>query len=341
MPAEGTLIIRELEGEKREIKLQERNRPFRPWSNPTNQNVVTTLYPGNPRKTVQILGPFDDRVTFEGKIRDWWNEAGFADKLEAQLRSICNDGALLQIETMGWRRQAVMVRFEPANEYTGYFEYEIEFEVLGIEEAPPQFSGTIDTPTDLSQDVDVALVDVEGSRDLLPLSIPDLSVVPLDVNLAQLRQVVDEFVGEIVESNAAAQAIETARRVNETAVRTLSLIQDAQVQTRAARATLSELTPELLTQLPDAQGIFDTSIFRVNVVTGLRTLGLELRRSEDFFREAAESEVLTTIFGRAGRTLSELSLQFYGTPFDWPRIARANAIRDNFIETAIELIIPV
>lgn len=340
MPAEGTLIIHEIEGEERLVRLEDRNRPFRPWSNPTNQNVVTTQYPGNPRKTVQILGPFDDRVVFNGKIRDWWNHEGFADDLEALLRSICNDGMLLEVEILGWRRQCIMTRFEPDNQYTGFFEYEMEFEVLGIEEAPPAFSGEIDTPSELAADTDTSLVVVEDLRTELPLSIPELSMAPFDTDMAQLRQLVDEYVGEIGESNAAAQAIDTARRVNETATRTLSLVQDAQTQTRLARSRLSELTPDLLSQLPDAQGLLDTSGFRVGIITGLRTTGLQLRRSEDFFREAADSTVLTTVNGRAGRSLAELALRYYGTVHDWPRIARANGLRDNYIETAVELIIP-
>lgn len=63
----STIIIEELTGEKRRVKLVGSGLPFRPAPLQVKQTVVTTWYNGSPEASQQVLGPQDPPSTWEGK----------------------------------------------------------------------------------------------------------------------------------------------------------------------------------------------------------------------------------------------------------------------------------
>lgn len=65
----SSVIIEELTGEKRTIKLVGSGQPFRPATIATMQKVVTSWYPGNPEADQQVLGPQEPPSEWEGEWR--------------------------------------------------------------------------------------------------------------------------------------------------------------------------------------------------------------------------------------------------------------------------------
>jgi hypothetical protein len=64
------LVIRELSGQKRELRLTDRSLPYRPMEIGVGQRVELTWLPGAPRATATVLGPTEDPTTMNG----YWKE---------------------------------------------------------------------------------------------------------------------------------------------------------------------------------------------------------------------------------------------------------------------------
>ncbi len=65
----SSIIVEELAGERRAVRLVGSGQPFRPAAVHVLQQVVTTWYNGNPEASQQVLGPQDPPVDWEGYWR--------------------------------------------------------------------------------------------------------------------------------------------------------------------------------------------------------------------------------------------------------------------------------
>lgn len=336
MATDGALIITELGGDARSIRLEDKHGPFRPLETPVEHDAPTTKYPGNPRRTVQMLGPLDDDVVFRGKWRDRWGGEDYVENAERLLRSMCEDGNELDVEALNWRRRCILRRFAPTIMWRGHSNWELTFRVLESHQAQGATDtfATVATPTDLADGVEDALAGLEGLDS--PLGVLDDTLDDFDAGMARARDQMDDLRDE-VESSA---VVAGAQRILESAQRAHALAGGIHSEAAGMQNTLRGLTPATLSTFQDGLGQMQATSYLAAALVGLGDLRVAAEIARRLFDEQRQERVRSTVFGRIGRTLSELALRFYGTPHDWPRIARANGLSANLISTAAELVIP-
>ncbi len=333
--SDGALIIIELGGDERTIRFEGKHTPFQPLEPAVEHDAPTVKYPGNPRRTVQMLGAIDDDVVFRGKWRDRWGGEDYVENAEKLLRSMCEDGHELDVEALNWQRRCILRRFAPALMWRGHTNWELTFIVLeGQQSTATDLFATLATPADLADGVEGAL---GGLEDLdSPLGVLDDTLDTFDAGLARARDQMDAMRDE-VESSA---LVAGAQRFQESAQRAQALAGGILSEAGGMQATLRELTPATLNVFEDGLAQMQATAFLAAALTGLLDLRVASEEARARFNEQSLERIRTTVFGRIGRTLSELSQRFYGNPHDWPRIARANGLSANLIATGAELVIP-
>lgn len=96
--AATTFTIRELTGDRRHLDLRERALPYRPLTFTGEMRAEFTAYPGNPVRTVQLLGATESDTTAKGYWKDRFVAQGFPGSLLAP--AVLDGEAVVDVRTL-------------------------------------------------------------------------------------------------------------------------------------------------------------------------------------------------------------------------------------------------
>ena len=129
MPGAGPIdvspfIIRELSGDKREVRLTGRALPYRPFHLVGTQRVDATWLPGSSEATLTVLGAAEEPTQINGKWKQKYlsqaekpfqldnEQVATAQSAIELMNSIRLRGQLVEVTWMAETRRGIITRFE-------------------------------------------------------------------------------------------------------------------------------------------------------------------------------------------------------------------------------------
>lgn len=191
------LVIREMTGELREVRLTGRALPFRPFTLEGTQRADVTWLPGSPRATAQMLGPSEEPTTIQGRWCERFVGVGSGEDigegvttgaaastvdpddvpasvdgtsitsvldLVDLLDDVRRQGQLLEVSWGSHVRQGFLARFKQSWVTSVDVEWEAQFTWIGFAESPPPLDTASYAEADLSRAASGTFDDAEAVR---------------------------------------------------------------------------------------------------------------------------------------------------------------------------------
>lgn len=351
MTAAERFVITELTGSQRSISLGGRALPYRGVSWGATMRSKQTWYPGNPRGTLQVLGPQYEPTIIVGcwKARYLVNgksaigQVGFPDlelspwspdALVAAFYSILNAGNALRVEWRAEVREGILKRFVPTyGRPTGVdVEWEMEFEWSGANDAPAPRAA--ESPPDPSGELREELNDADSAADARPQTVvPEVRTELRDLQAQYRRGAGSMF--DNFRLIAASPAVPLGQISS--LIATTELLREEIDHERDAIAGVPRQGITLSDRVSD---LLDVERWR-------RTVSFEqgdlrngcLRRAKQA-KDRAIPGALTVVTVPGDTTLRRLSFTYYGTADEWQRIADVNGFVDSLVPAGTVVVIP-
>ncbi|MEL6347805.1 MAG: hypothetical protein AAFV53_32165 [Myxococcota bacterium] len=131
------VVLRQLEGTGREIRLEETTLPERGVAAEAQLRAQMTWYPGAGTASVQLFGTQEQPIVFRGWLRDAWiGEQNGALALAQQLRDMLLSQGLVELSWgFSFRRRGYITRVRPTFDREADIQYEVEFSPTETDEA--------------------------------------------------------------------------------------------------------------------------------------------------------------------------------------------------------------
>lgn len=364
----GSFFIRELTGDRREIKLSGRALPYPPYTLEGEHDVELTWYAGNPIATAQPLGA-RERDTM---IRGWWKDRFIGDTVDLVTPGLGNEtrqtaevdgqpiqtvrdlaeliddvrrkGQLIEVFWLQTARRGFLQRFTQTWHTARDLEWSIAFRWISqAEEQPLQL---------VARDVDLSDISVSTAARFTELEniAPPAYGAPIDVEFfdginaridrmraatLDMADTVNGYVDRVLEP------IDTARRILGT-LQFLSstaddLILDTNARVDRTRIGIQQL--DLTPDLPFGAVIRAGSANRA-MVRAARALRHDSHRSSLRVARSIDPDLITTVFARAGQDLRDISTDHYGTPDEHVRLRRFNNLRTSELVAGQVVLVP-
>lgn len=342
-------VIEETSGSRRRIELIGRALPYQgvTWGGTMKTKMV--WYPGNPRGTIQVLGPTEEPTTIQGMWKDRFlpgqvNAIGFPDLAEGVLitaenlvvafESIRRSGNRLRVQWSNIVREGVLTSFNPRWIRLQDVEWEAEFTWFSAEIDPPRASPSRpDSGTQLRQGLDAI--------DYASYGRPARVARAVSTRIAAVAAQTRTTIATAFEALRLLQRSGSGEQAKISAVQALSSAADS------LRIGLGD-SVEQLTDTPITDATLSDSVvdllsidgWRRSVAsaqTSLSARGLEVATAE---RTAVLPEALATIVVPGDTSLRAISQTYYGSADDWERIARANSIVGSLVAAGTLIVIP-
>lgn len=366
-----SLIIQELNGQRRKLTLMGRALPYRPIGFPRTQRVNVTWYAGNARATSTVLGAALENTTFQGKWKEKYLATGDASvsgaatqappgkigggrtageqlttlrDLIKMVDSFISAGALLEVRWFSEVRQGHLVKFDPQWDNTNDAAWSMEFEWTGTGEdaaRPPAPTGPSE-PSAVADALAGAIKNATASMNAPPMAPAPDRLRELQDGLAAMNDSVVQLQDGI--GTAARQALAPYDTVRRAASVLSGLVGQASFVVAEATAT----PPEFL--------------FHAATASDPRTLGQGFRAAAALYgdtqarnarrtrREAAlarantlrtaENDLLAVYEAREGDNLRDVSARYYGTPAQWRALLLFNQLESAELATGQLVLVP-
>lgn len=351
MVTSSDFVIKELGGDQRTFILRGRAMPYKPFELDGEQDIEFTKLPGVPVRTATVLGPLEQPTTISGMWKTRFLGAGnlkppfevsglgvfsARDAVKA-MDSLRLLGGELEVTWLDTLRRGFLKRFRQKWETSEDVGFELTFEWTsrGERVAPAVFQDT---------NSGAAFADVKGLFDFLDqIKVPDF---PLADEILNALQTFSNGISNLV--------LDLEDAVQSLTDKVLSPVRAIQ----GIRATLQSLESECGLMLeflaaqpetafsardPAEQGYSErqsAALYREELrawAAELRRVSVEQRTS---LAEQVETELLATYVAREGDDLRNVSSQFYGTPFEWRRLATFNDLSDMRLESGQLVLVP-
>lgn len=364
----GPFEIEELTGDRRRLTLSGRALPYRPYSLEGEQRAEFTWYAGSPVATVQPLGAEEKETTIGG----WWKDRFISPvatapgelppflpdtpavvsgrpianvvELVALVDDIRRKGQLVEVTWLQTVRRGLVVGFRQTWHTLRDVEYEIRFRWSS--QGDERQVANVRRDEDLSDVVDRAAA--EALR-LDTASSPALGV-PVDPDFAaEVNASVTRIKSSATElGDALVAMVDGAVAPVESAQRMLGLVDFVQaeaqrvideVYARPDRQIEATTTLAAVAAIPIARAVAAAAANR-RLARQARRNRHDAARARLRVARAVEPDLLAVFFARADTDLRSVSRDFYGTPDEWPRLRRFNALPGSRLRAGQLVLVP-
>jgi len=351
--AAPSLVIEELNGQRRKITLGGRAKSYSPMSlGSAKMRSKITWYQGNPTATQQVLGPELGSCTLEGKWKDRFlsgaeaeggttailmndspDEVRSAEQAVQLFYDLTSSGSTVRVVWGSEVREGIFVSFDPKYDRQSDVAWEMQFEWNGRgQTAPRKVEATVSSDDLLSW--------INGLDDQLAFA--------QDVARAFNAQLLDT-VGSVRESvSVLFGALRTVEAVGNTQRRTLGAIAQAadsirlelteEIQRLTESSIIGDVDAVSITARPSA--LMATEAFRrktARMAFSVRHTALTLDYQVQLRNRPRE---ITTISVPQDTSLYSISLRYYGTPDFAGYLARVNGLEKAVAIAGTQLRIP-
>ncbi len=356
MTVSSPFVIKELTGDKREIRMTERGGPYRPFQLSGMQRVELEALPGVPERTATVLGPTEQPTTITGYWKSMFlgvdnrgrtssppflvdnrqiSTAREAVKLIDSVRLL---GQLLEVTWLDTLRRGFITRFDQTWHNSEDVEWSLTFEWIsrGEPTAPAVFI------TDTSMGDSFANVDsLFGFLDKI-----QLPALPLaDEILSGLQELTNGIGNLVLDMEDSLQNFTDKILSPVRAIRGLvATLQSLEDETGLMMEFLvSQPASAFSSTDPSEQGYSEKqslALYREE----LRAWAAELQRTAVESRTNLVAQISTTLLAtytaRQGEDLRDVAQQFYGTPFEWRRLLIFNDFQSSLLEAGQLVLVP-
>lgn len=348
--------IEELTGDRRSISLGGRALPYPGVAWGATMRNKKTWYAGNPRGTLQVLGPEYDPTDLSGCWKDRFfaiDRAGAAsvtavgfpdleeisqqnvDKLIAAFYSILQAGNALRVQWRAEVREGILAHFVPTyGRPTGTdVEWSMSFEWIAKDEAPATAAPAEAEPRGALRE---ELGNVDAASDSRPAQVNATTRGIVAETQFDTRSLAGQMFDAFSSMGGARGPLQPLDGV----AALLSLTEQMRVELDAEREQIESVPVQLTT-------LSDRAVDLMNVDAWRRTLDFEQGKLRDgCLRRAASAQnrvapgsmVIVKVPGAT--TLRTLSLIYYGTADSWKQIADINDLTESLVPAGTTLVIP-
>lgn len=350
MTVSSPFVIRELTGDKREIRLLGRALPYRPLTLDGEQRVEVEFYPGVPEGTATVLGPTEKPTEINGFWKSIFlgasdtpfllNNSPVRSAREAckAMDSVRLLGQLLEVTWLDTLRRGFLKRFSQKWHDSEDLEWSASFEWISRGEvtAPAVFV----TDTDMGS----AFADVSSLFGFLDtISVPDFALA--DAVLARLQAFTNGIGNLILSAEDAVQGLTDKVLSPVRAIRGLvATLQSLEDETGLMLEFLGSVPDSAFsTKAADSQSYSERQS-AASYKQELRAWAAEMRRTSVERRTNLLGQIATTLLAtyvaREGEDLRDVAKQFYGTPFEWRRLQIFNDLHTLILTGGQLILIP-
>lgn len=348
MAAFSPIVIRELTGDKRTLRLQGRGMAYRPFIIEGEQEMELTKLPGTVERTATILGPVELPTTINGAWKTMFLGTGevtvdnrpltTARDVAKVVDSMRLLGQMVEFTWLDELRRGFIKKFTKTWLTSEDLEWSITFEWVSRGENTQPAVFVSDTS------MGDAFADVSGLFAFLDsIQVPDFQLkIPL---VDELQAIVNKLNDLILDAEDAVLNLSDKINTPVRAIRGLiSTLQSIEDEAGLMIEFLMAQPPALFsTTPPDQQGYSEkqsAALYREE----LRSWAAEMRRTSVEHRTSLMSQISTTLLAthvaRAGEDLRDVAAQFYGSPFEWRRLMIFNDLYTVELEAGQLVLVP-
>jgi hypothetical protein len=342
------LIIRELTGDKRTLRLSGRGGPYRGLDMDGEQEMELTKLPGTVERTATILGPVESPTTIQGAWKTMFLGAGevtLDNRPLTTAREVCKAvdsfrllGQLVEFTWLDELRRGFIRKFRRTWQTSEDVDWQLTFEWVS--------RGENTSPVVFTSDVGMgdAFANVQSQFGILDgIEVPNFQLDFLMID--GLQGFVNRLGSLILDAEDA--VINFTDKINSPvrAIRGLiSTLQSIEDEAGLMIEFLMLQPPSAFSTTPvDQQGYSEkrsAALYREE----LRAWAAELRRTSVEQRTSLMGQIstslLATYIARAGEDLRDVAQQFYGTPFEWRRLMLFNDLYTIELEAGQLVLVP-
>lgn len=356
----NALVIRELEGEGREVQLVGRALPHRPLSLSGSQRVEMTKLPGSPTKTATVLGAEEKPTTMRGAWKDRFidtsaasNPRGVGDAPPVELNGtpvfsvdstvqlfdlIRRAGSLLEVTWFSVKRRGYLIEFRQDWHNAHDVEWEAVFD--WIDQGDPEVAAVFVNKTsmgDAAASTRQAFVPLLENEPLFRAS-PDLLAMLQEVSAAIDDAItgIEDAISDVVYSVTwPLSVVQGVISQLQTIEEECTLMSDfLQSQVAGAWYIGAPVEDQTIEEKQEVQ-LFVRE--QLSLAKALQRTACEARTS---IQADYSGDVLGTYVAREGDDLRDVSSQFYGTPFEWRRIQQFNDLESAELTAGQQITVP-
>lgn len=358
----GPFIITELTGEKRELRLQGRALPYRPFTLTGSMRHELTWYAGSPEGTIQIQGSAEDSTTING----WWKERFIRSLESLGPETLGTDISLGIAGQQGdapakLNGRAISGVVELTNLVNDMRKKGQEVKVTWQQHVRrgiiSKFTQKWHTDLDVEWELDfVWISDSTEPLDDVPVKTRELEISSAPQEIA--NEIQDNFADDIAAFSADVQrqlgvlANATRDLQNNVIINFQNITSPVAVAQRAAstfnalKATSIELYETLEREAADVINAFSFLDFlddyqdRRERTASARRIGGTSALREQQALDRVNPEVIRSFVAREGQDLRDVCTQFYGSPDSWKQLMQYNELSSSVLSAGQLVLVP-
>lgn len=310
--------------------------PHVPFKFGGEQKIVKDYYPGNSEPTVQILGPREDDITINGRLKAKLLKAQgdrketlrtFPEEMQELITAMRVRGNLVRITMGEFQRFGFIQKDEYDVKTRADIKYRITFSIIGFN--PPSDCKILNTartiPVDINKELIQSVINFQASRTAIPEGMPRsladqlrdaINTVAENINL--VTDFVDAVLTEVDDLGSAIS-------------RALGLIKNARSNISQFQRRIGAFDPLGQVGTSAGSGISvaytNAAFIQSSLFSAFSLLGF-LALLADQLRRIAETDPLARHRVQEGDTLQQLAIKFYDDSSQWKTIFDHNKLTD-------------
>lgn len=348
-------VIRELTGDRREVRLVERALPYRPFKLTGKQRTDFTWLPGAPQASVTVLGASEEPTTINGYWKDKYlgattgqpcfqvNNEQVTSAREASelIDSIRSAGQLVEVTWLDKTRHGILTQFDQTWHTSADLEWSITFDWSSKGDA---VSAAVFITDDAITDVFTTVKTQQEKLD--DIGTPDsfgLSNSFLDT-IAGIQQSIDNLIANIEDTivNLTDRVLSPVRATRGL-IATLSGIEgECEIMmtfmNNQVAGAMNGSDPDVASQSYNEK--LSAELYREE----LRAWAKEMQRiaceQRSVMTQQISGDLAGTYIAKAGEDLRDVSRIFYQTPFEWRRIMVFNDLDTAELQAGQVVLVP-
>lgn len=345
---EGFQIVEYVDGREAEkIILAGSFMPLQPFKFGGKQEIKKDYYPGNSEPTVQVLGPREDDIEINGrlKIKRLKDESlrEVAVEYQKQIEAMRIRGNLVKIKLRDWYRYAFIESAEFDLNTKRDIVYRINFSVIGFN--PPKnnmfLSGTDSSPVEPNKQLIAKASELLASSQAYPASFPR-SVTDI------LNEAIGDVAGAInLVTGFVTGILDDAEALNASANRALGLIKNARATISKSARRVSQISMSVqnlgssfMSEAQKTSATITNVTHLHKVQSNNQSLSALLAELQSRFANIVKTMPFKRHLVRQGDTLQRISITYYNTADNWKRIYDHNKLQSTTLEVGKVLEIP-
>lgn len=324
--------------------------PMQPFTWSGEQRLNKDYYPGNPEPVVQVLGGKEGPVIIRGRFKDKRyrdpSYYGVAYEYTKAVDEMRKRGNLVKFGMVGqaadWTRYGFLERGEFKMNKLSWIDYEIEFFVVSENQPQNNYFAAQEknSPTAVNNNLINAAEQFQSQYSAIPKSMP-ISIAGL-INkgigaVASQINLVTNFVNTV---------LSTAQSIENSGVRALGLIKNARAQISKFNRQIDQIAHTFGSHSSStvAKTIVKDTYQNLTFITeaggGTVILSAFLSKMQAQFEAIAKRVPKARHKVQKPETLQNISVQYYGVPDHWDKIADHNGLKSTVLVPGTILEIP-